>query len=213
MVTFVVAVLVAAGIVTGLVLWLQGNPSAGVPVTLGTAVLGLVLFLLNRLSPASRVQQIKARRELDEIRETERQEQQRRRMAEALERRREAQIRDLDKIRRAIIIELGKLSPGTGLFFGWGPAMDGRSERRFYRLDEDRLLLEFSVRGTGTSWVWEEGNIPRRNDTNPELSQNPGSVDNAYRLIQPERYLVTKHLGEELELPDPGYAPHGVEVG
>lgn len=210
----VIGLLVAAPI--GLALLLKGSTVGGWVLTaagvVGTAV-GLIGFGFaqhrEKTSPARRLADEEARERLAEREKRRLEEEAREAERRRIEDRRLAQLRDLGRIRRAIIAELGKLMPGTWLTFGWGERAEG-SERHAYRLTEDgRLELGFKHRATSAAWVWEEGGYPLRHDATSK-PDDPTRVDEAYKLIQLERHLVRENLPayDQLELPDPGYGPY-----
>ncbi len=116
---------------------------------------------------------------------------------------RQAQLRDLGRIRRAIIIELEKLEPGAWFEFSWGLGPEGTQERRLYQVDALRgeFSIGFGHDGERMGWQWPRGGIPwRYKDNKPEHNDpaNPDDVDRAYRLFQPERYLVALHFYSSL---------------
>jgi hypothetical protein len=105
------------------------------------------------------------------------------------------------------MIELQKLGEGVSLIFAWGRIEDN-NESREYRLMAGRFMVGFQHEHRRSGWRWPEGGIPT-----PPSDQGgswdpskPEDVEKAYRLLQPERYLVPLHLPDDLlELPEPGY--------
>jgi hypothetical protein len=206
---WIIVALAVVLISLGAFLWATGRPKPGVPVALGGGLLAVGSYVYDQLRPSKRVADFKAKRELDEIREEVKAEQERERLEREVEERRRAQLRDLDKIREAIVQELGRLAPGNWLTFGWGRTA-GDQEMHRYSLVEGKLELDFEDQTGRTSWRWETGEFPHRHDANSDIA-DARLVQRAYDAIQPERYLLYI-TGERLELPDPGYKRYGVNA-
>jgi hypothetical protein len=210
-----VAGLVVIGV--GGLLWASGSALGGVLVGVVGAVLaavGIIGFGVQRREdaarPARHLEDEQARDALAE-RERKRQEQAAQEAeAQRVEEHRAAQLRDLDRIRRAILAELGVLSELTWLGFHWGWEPEGVQERRSYRLEDGELRLSFGHDNVRSAWTWEEGSHPVAAGDTADPT-NADKVDDAYKLLQPERYLVPLHLSEDdqLELPAPGYVRYG----
>jgi hypothetical protein len=180
------------------------------------AAIGLIGFGVSenrkRRSPATRLQDEKAKEELAE-REQQRLKQEAEEQArQQLEERRQTQLRDLQRIRKAIIAELQKLGESSSLTFAWGHTQ-GDNELREYRIMQGRFMVAFQHMNRRSGWSWPEGSIPSPPDNRGERAWDvtkPEDVNKAYLLLQPERYLVSLHLPDDpLELPEPGYVRWG----
>lgn len=201
-------------VLVGVILGVNGEVVGGYIIGGAGGVLtaiGLVGFgvgqLRERRSPSRQLEEQKAREELNERTRRQREADAEAELRRKAEDRRKAQMRDLDRIRRAIIVELGKLGEGVSLIFAWG-RLEGENESREYRAMGGRFMVGFQHDHRRSGWDWPEGGIPT-----PPSDQGgswdpskPGDVDKAYGLLQPERYLVAIHLPDDpLELPEPGY--------
>jgi hypothetical protein len=174
-------------------------------VTLGAGAGALGTIIPRAPRPSELLADEVAQEELAERRERERRE---REEAERIERtrgdRHAMMLRDLARIRRGIAAEVQKLAPPEPIVFAWGGRRNTAEERRYW-VEEGRLRFRFTHEGSGSTWEWPEGGIPTTQTRRAFDASNPQDVEHVYSLFQPERYLVSANLAEELEADAPGY--------
>jgi hypothetical protein len=199
--------IIVVGAIASTVFFLTANRAFG-----GASIIaGFALSAIERIrkpTPSQVLQDEKAAEEL-----AERQAQAAARAAEeALREQRESKdrrlmlLRDLGRIRKAILLELEKLSPPEPLIFGWGGRQNTAEERRYW-FEDDRFMLRLQHDGGGSTWDWPEGGLPQNpTRARPYDPANLDDVEAVYSLFQPERYVVAFHIPEDpLEGEEPGY--------
>jgi hypothetical protein len=198
------------GIAAGVWLMTTASLIAGGIVAIVGILVGVLPPLLETLRPSEQLADEHAREELARREEQRRMAAEERERQRQIEERRLALLRDLDRMRRAIVAELGKLRPPEPLVFTWG-GRSNTAEERAYWLEDGGLHVRFQHQGQGGQWDWPEGGLPSPKSGRTYDVNEVADVELVYSLFKSERYLVAENLPEErLEGVDPGYFRFGV---